>query len=86
MLVEKKITSIKFLFMTSLDHLLGRDPFLVTSSSHWKRPFPCHFMISSAETLSLSLHHLLGKDPFLQVDLEEFGDQVLGSHGDVSKS
>ena len=86
MLVAKKNYLSKTLFMTSLHHLLGRDPFLVTSSSHRQRPFPCHFMISSAETLSLSLHHLLGRDPFLWVDLEEFGDQVLGSHGDVSKS
>ena len=77
---SKKYYLYKTLFMTSL------HPFLVTSSSHRQRPFPCHFMISSAETLSLSLHHLLGRDPFLWVDLEEFGDQVLGSHGDVSKS
>ena len=83
---SKKKYLYKTLFMTSLHHLLGRDPFLVTSSSHRQRPFPCHFMISSAETLSLSLHLLLGRDPFLWVDLEEFGDQVLGSHGDVSKS
>ena len=41
------------------------------------------FITSSAETLSLSLHHLLGRDPFLRVDLEEFGDEVLSSHGDV---
>ena len=67
MLVAKKITSIKLYlwhhFITSsaetlslsLHHLIGRDPFLVTSWSPRQRPFPCPFIISLAETLSFCL-------------------------------